>query len=73
MTLISLQWKIVNLYTWKEDILNNAGLFLNIKTPSKAYRHSHYKDKMVSPPSNLYSGNLSTCKDGLYIEAVPCS
>ena len=34
-------------------------------------RGSHYKDKMVSPQSQLYNGNPYTWKDVLYIEMGP--
>ena len=45
---------------------------LNIKRLCYQVKNSHYKDKTVSWLSYLYTGNLHTWKDGLYIETDPC-
>ena len=57
--------------TLKECIKINSGGFININMLSYPYRHSHYKDKMVSWLSYLYNGNPYTEEDCL-IETGPC-
>ena len=62
---------------WQDILLNRSpgswyclrlGAISNIKIPSYQWRYSHYKDKMISWPSDLNNGNLHTWKDSFYIE-----
>ena len=59
---------IVNIEDYGDSSVSALGSRLSIKIPSYRYKDSHYKDKAVWQPSNLYNGIPYTRKDSLYIE-----